>query len=102
MLDHIGVTSRFQLCWNQDPRHPPRLSKTLQSTPSLDSIPEDDHSHSDACTDPRTEAGSQHMPTSCLHSIYTILYVVVGSKLSPIVTLSQIPFVPSLSRCGTP
>src|SRR6266576_3710615 len=44
---------------------------------------------------------SLHTVTLCLHSIYTTLYVVVGSKSSPIVTPSRIPFVPSLSQCRT-
>src|SRR6266576_2420610 len=49
----------------------------------------------------RDSLHSLHTITSCLCSIYTTLYVVVGSELSPIVTPSRIPFVPSLSRCGT-
>ncbi len=49
----------------------------------------------------RDSLHSLHMVTLCLRSIYTTLYIVVGSKLSPIVTLSWIPFVSSLSQCGT-
>src|SRR6266550_8525016 len=49
----------------------------------------------------RDSLHSLHTVTLCLRSIYTTLYIVVGSESSPIVTPSWIPFVPSLSRCRT-